>query len=52
MSEPKKIENKKPKPKKARATTYEKPLKIHGTFDQAMEALVKEPRPKYKEKKG
>lgn len=47
---PKKIASK--KPKKVRSTTYEKPLKIVGTFDQAMKALVKEPEPKYKDKKG
>ncbi len=41
---------KKAKPKKVRSTTYDKPLKIHGTFDQAMSALVKEPKPKYKSK--
>ena len=48
---PKKEESKKVKPKK-RATTYEKPLKIVGTFDQAMKALVKEPELKYRGKKG
>jgi len=39
------------KPKKVRASKYEKPLKIHGTFDQAIKALVKESKPDYKVKK-
>jgi hypothetical protein len=32
----------KKKNKKKRSVTYEKPLKIHATFDQAMKALVAE----------
>lgn len=43
---------KKDKEPKKRSTTYEKPLKIHGTFDQAMKALVKEPEQKYVKKKS
>jgi hypothetical protein len=30
------------KPKKERSKTYEKPLKIQGTFLQAVKSLVKE----------
>jgi hypothetical protein len=30
------------KPKKKRAKTYEKPLKIEGTFKQAIKALVRD----------
>lgn len=48
----KKQTDKKLKPKKTRSTTYKKPLKIAGTFDQAMKALVKEQETKYKAKKG
>lgn len=35
------------KPQKVRASKYDKPLKIHGTFDQVIKALVKEPKPDY-----
>ncbi len=42
---------KKDKPVKKRATKYDKPLKIHGTFDQAIKALVQEPSVKYETKK-
>lgn len=34
------------KPKKERATTYEKPLKISGGFVGAVKALVREPKTK------
>lgn len=37
-----------PKTPKVRASKYDKPLKIHGTFEQVIKALVKEPRPDYK----
>ncbi len=39
---------KKPKKKvaKKRAKNYDKKLKIHATFDQAMRVLVGEPKPK------
>jgi hypothetical protein len=33
-----------------RPKTYEKPLKIHGTFKQAIRELVKEPKSEYKKK--
>jgi hypothetical protein len=33
----------KKKVKKKRASHYEKPLKIHSTFDEAIKALVSEP---------
>jgi hypothetical protein len=40
---------KKPKKEpKERANTYEKPLKIHGTFKQAIKELVREPKSEYK----
>lgn len=39
------------KPPKVRASKYDKPLKIHGTFDQVIKVLVKEPMPDYKPKK-
>lgn len=39
---------KEPKPSKVRASKYDKPLKINGTFDQVIKALVKEPMPDYK----
>ena len=40
---------KKPKKEpKERAKTYEKPLKINGTFSQAIKELVREPNPEYK----
>jgi len=38
------------KESKKRAKAYEKPLKIHGTFRQAIKELVREPNPKYKKK--
>lgn len=41
----------KQKPKKERAKTYEKPLKIEGTFKQAIKELVREPKPEYKKEK-
>lgn len=44
------MKHKKDKPPKQRASKYEKPLKINGTFDQVMKALVKEPIPDYKPK--
>jgi hypothetical protein len=39
----------KKEPKK-RSKTYEKPLKISGTFKQAIKELVREPNPEYKKK--
>lgn len=49
------MKSKKPKKKtkgakstKLRAKHYEKPLKIDGTFKQAIKALVREPEPEYK----
>ena len=36
---------------KQRAKHYEKPLKIYGTFDQAMKAIVSEPSVSYQTKK-
>lgn len=42
--------DKAPKTLKVRASKYDKPLKIHGTFDQVMKALVKEPKADYKPK--
>jgi len=36
---------------KKRAKQYEKPLKIYGTFDQTMKALVSEPSVNYQTKK-
>lgn len=41
---------KKDKTPKVRASEYDKPLKIHGTFDQAIKALVNAPRPPIKPK--
>lgn len=41
---------KKDKVPKERASKYDKPLKIHGTFDQVIKVLVKEPKPDYKPK--
>lgn len=38
---------KKDKTPKVRATEYDKPLKIHGTFNQVIKALVKEPKQDY-----
>lgn len=35
---------KKEKAPKIRASEYDKPLKIHGTFDQAIKALVNAPK--------
>ena len=43
MKKPKKESNK-------RAKAYEKPLKIHGTFRQAIKELVRESNPEYKKK--
>jgi hypothetical protein len=37
---------KKEKAKKKRANNYEKPLKINGTFEQAIKELVEKPKPK------
>jgi len=43
---------KKPKKEqKKRSKTYEKPLKIEGTFKQAIKELVREPKSEYKKKK-
>jgi hypothetical protein len=42
------VNKKKTKP---RSKTYEKPLKIHGSFEQAVNALVKEPEAVYKKEK-
>lgn len=41
----------KKKKKTKRATHYEKPLKIHGSFEDAIRALVTEPEAKSKKKK-
>jgi hypothetical protein len=38
------ITKKTKKPKKQRAKNYEKPLRINGTFTQAIKALVSEPK--------
>jgi len=41
------MKQKKDKPPKVRASKYETPLKINGTFDQVIKALVKEPKIDY-----
>ncbi len=45
-----KTDNKKDKSKEGCLTTYTKPLKNHGTFDETMKALVEESEPKYGKK--